>query len=129
MDGRRTRRLLCRDRQRRAEAGLRLFRGRARAQISGQAAQQRRSEKDRCEPREVARATNGATSLALGERQGRSHPKAGRAPAILHRSVQIRETNDQKDARRKKQNFGSGCDNSEQHEQLHRPRLSLPIKV
>ena len=105
------------------------FEGRARAQISRQAAQQRRSEKDRCEPREVARATNGATSLALGERQGRSHPKAGRAPAILHRSVQIRETNDQKDARRKKQNFGSGCDNSEQHEQLHRPRLSLPIKV
>jgi hypothetical protein len=41
----------------------------------------------------------------------------------LFSSVQIREANDQNDARRKKQNFGSGCDNSEQHEQLDRPAV------
>jgi len=48
-----------------AKAGLRLFRGRGWEEISGQAAQQRRSQEDRCEPREVARATDGATELAL----------------------------------------------------------------
>jgi len=41
----------------------------------------------------------------------------------LFSSVQIREANDQNDAHRKKQNFGSGFDNSEQHEQLHRPAV------
>jgi len=48
-----------------AEAGLRLFRERARAQSSGQAAHQRRSSSDCGEPRKAPRATNGATSLAL----------------------------------------------------------------
>src|SRR6516225_12179835 len=65
MDRQRTRCVLCRDRQRRAEACIRLLRRRTWAQISGQAAQQRRSSPDRCEPRKAARATNGATSLAL----------------------------------------------------------------
>jgi hypothetical protein len=53
--------LLCRDRQRRAKAGLRLFRGRAGPTLSGQAAQQRRGAADRGEYRQAA----GAIAQAL----------------------------------------------------------------
>jgi hypothetical protein len=51
---RRIRGVLCRNRQRRAKAGVRLFRGGARPAISGQAAHRGRGAADRGEYRQAA---------------------------------------------------------------------------
>jgi len=62
------------------------------------------------------------TAIARLKRVKKCAASDGRRDGLFS-SVQIREANDQNDARCKKQNFGSGFDNSEQHGQLHRPAV------
>jgi hypothetical protein len=80
-------RLLRREGQRRTEAGLHLFRRGARATFDGQAAHQRRGKADRYEHCQVARATEVATSMALGPWPPRQpHAKLNKLRALRFKS-------------------------------------------